>query len=97
MTFSISDISGAVPPQLAGAPALTPPATQPQPQPAADTVVLSQSAQVSQLYLQGQSTAQIAETLGMPLSDVDSDLGIIIAPAAPTPAAAPTNSASLAA
>ena len=42
----------------------------------ADTASVSQSAQVSQLSLQGQSPSQIAASLGIPVSSVDLDLGI---------------------
>lgn len=70
-----------------------------------DTVTLSQAAQVGQLNVQGVTPAQIAEKLGIPISDVDIDLGIAATtqtvpvvgahPAtAPGPASTPTAPAS---
>ena len=41
-----------------------------------DTVTLSASAQANQLYLQGDSIAQIAALLGLPTASVDKDLNI---------------------
>ena len=74
-------ISGTLPVPLADTPvpaqAPTKQAEQPQPQPAVDTVLLSQSAQINQLYLQGQSPQQIAENLGLAQLTVNSDLGIV--------------------
>src|ERR1700691_1229459 len=64
-------------PSPAPAPAATPPA--PQPPSSADTVTLSLSAQVSKLRIKGQGPSQIAENLGIPISTVDSDLGIVAA------------------
>jgi DNA-binding NarL/FixJ family response regulator len=82
-----------------GSPAAAAAATQPaSPAPApAVTVTLSQSAQVSQLSAQGQSPAQIAEELGIPVSTVDLDLGIVAANAASQVAAAPKAAAPAAA
>jgi hypothetical protein len=61
-------------------------AQQPQP---SDEVTLSQSAQVSQFSQQGQSPSQIAQTLGISVSLVILDLGIVATPApAPAPKAA---------
>jgi hypothetical protein len=92
MTLSIS---GTVPAQPASIPAPARAATKhaPQPQPSADTVTLSQSAQVSQLSAQGQSPSQIAQYLGIPVSTVDLDLGIVAANVASQPAAVPTATA----
>jgi DNA-binding CsgD family transcriptional regulator len=85
MTLSISGtLSGQATDTPAPAQAATQQAQQPQPPP--DTITLSQSAQVSQLHAQGQSPLQIAENLGIPVSTVDSDLGIVAANAASTPA-----------
>jgi hypothetical protein len=67
------------------APAATQQATKPQP---SDTVILSLSAQVSQLRIQGQGPSQIAEVLGIPISTVNSDLGIVATNVASQPAAA---------
>jgi DNA-binding NarL/FixJ family response regulator len=88
MTFSIS---GAVSGQPANTYTPAPAATQqaPQPQPSGDTVALSQSAQINQLNLQGQSAKQIAEALGIPVSTVDSDLGIVAATVTSNAAGAP--------
>ena len=55
---------------------------------AADTVTLSQPAQVSQLSAQGQSPAEIAEQLGIPVYVVDIDLGISASSATASSAAA---------
>ena len=78
MTFSIS---GAVPGQPANPYTPAPAATQPAPQPqqSGDTVALSQSAQINQLNMLGQSATEIAEALGISISTVDSDLGIVTA------------------
>ena len=100
-------ISGIAPVQPTYTPASTPAATgrAVQPTASADTVKLSQSAQVSQLTAQGQSPSQIADTLGLPVATVDSDLGIVAAkvssdsakasaPTAPPPTAAAAPAAS---
>lgn len=42
----------------------------------ADTVTLSVAQQVYQLYDQGQSVSQIADSLSLPVESVDSFLGI---------------------
>ena len=72
-------ISGRVSTQPAArvvpAPALTTRASQLQP--SSDTVLLSQSAQISEMYLQGQNPVQIAENLGIPESTVSADLKIL--------------------
>ena len=60
-----------------------------QPQLLEDTVSLSQFAQVSQLKLQGESTSEIADDLGLSVSTVDSYFGIVAASVTPTPPAAP--------
>jgi hypothetical protein len=88
MTLSISGIVLAQP---AETPARAPVATKqtPQPQPSVDTVTLSQSTQVVQLNQQGQSPSQIAEDLGIPVSTVNSDLGIVATTVASNPANAP--------
>ena len=58
------------------------------PEPTGDTVALSESAQVNQLNEQGQSAKEISQALGIPISTVNSDLGIIAATAATTATAA---------
>jgi DNA-directed RNA polymerase specialized sigma24 family protein len=83
-------IPGTLPAQPADTTAPAPAVKQqaPQTQPS-DTVTLSQSAQVSQLHEQGQNPSEIAENLGIPVSTVDSDLGIVAATVAAKPTAAP--------
>jgi hypothetical protein len=44
-----------------------------------DTVRLSQTAQIHALIQQGEGAAVIASTLGIPVSSVDSVLGIVVA------------------
>ena len=58
------------------------------PEPTGDTIQLSQSAQITLLNQQGQSAKEIALTLGITLSTVNSALGIIAATAATTATAA---------
>jgi hypothetical protein len=53
-----------------------------------DTVRLSQTAQIHALIQQGLGAAIIASTLGIPVSSVDSILGIVVA--APVVVVAPT-------
>jgi DNA-directed RNA polymerase specialized sigma24 family protein len=85
----VLSISGTVSAQPAYAPSPAPAATQQAPKPqASDTVTLSLSAQVSQLRIQGQGPSQIAEALGIPVSTVNSDLGIVATNVASQPAAA---------
>jgi hypothetical protein len=86
MALSISDTVSAQP---AYTPSPAPAATQqaPKPQPS-DTVTLSLSAQISQLRIQGQGPSQIADFLGIPVSTVNSDLGIVAPNVASQPAAA---------
>jgi hypothetical protein len=60
--------------------------TQPGPETHADTVKLSQAAQVHLLKQQGQTLTQIASNLSIPITTVDGYLGI----AAPKPASAST-------
>ena len=91
MVLSISGTVSAQPaytPSPAPAPAPAAAQQAPQPQSSADSVTLSLSAQVSQLRIQGQGPSQIAEVLGIPISTVDSDLGIVAATVASQPAAA---------
>ena len=64
----------------------------PQPESSGDTVTLSQSAQVIQLSQQGQSPSQIAAELGIPVSTVNSDLGVTAAAVTSAPAAVPAAS-----
>jgi hypothetical protein len=88
MVLSISDTVSAQPaytPSPGPAPAATQQAPKPQP---SDTVTLSLSAQVSQLRIQGQGPSQIAQLLGIPVSTVNSDLGIVATSVASQPAAA---------
>jgi len=75
MSISISPIASTHPAN-APAPAPAPTKQTPQPQISADTVALSQSAQIIQLNLQGQQPQQIAVKLGISVSTVDSELGI---------------------
>lgn len=86
-----TSISGTISNQPAYTPAPAPAAPQPapQPEPSADTVALSQSAQVIQLNQQGQSPSEIAANLAIPVSTVNTDLGITAATIASTPSAAP--------
>ena len=91
MTLSNSGTLSAQPADTPAPPsAVTQQAPQTQP---SDTVALSQSAQVSQLHQQGQNPSEIAENLGIPVSTVDSDLGIVAATVASKLAAAPTATA----
>jgi hypothetical protein len=86
MVLSISDTVSAQPAYThSPAPAATQQAPKPQP---SDTVTISLSAQVSQLRIQGQGPSQIAEVLGIPVSTVNSDLGIVATNVASQPAAA---------
>ncbi|MGA7108118.1 MAG: hypothetical protein WBY75_10285 [Terracidiphilus sp.] len=55
--------------------------------PSADTVQLTQAAQIQQMALQGESAAEIASDTGLTISVIDSDLGISASSSAP--AAAP--------
>jgi len=89
MTLSISATVSA---QMATTAGTAPVATGqiPQPQPPTDTVTISLAAQVTQLKLLGQSSSEIADNLGIPVSMVDSDLGIVATTITSAPAAAPT-------
>jgi DNA-binding CsgD family transcriptional regulator len=95
----MSSISPVAPDQPANTTASAPAASsQAAPStPTADTVVLSQPAQVSQLFAEGESPSEIAGSLGISIADVDSDLGILAAQVSSTPAAAPTTPAPAAA
>jgi DNA-binding NarL/FixJ family response regulator len=77
MSFSISSTLPALAPAATNASA-KPASAQPQPttNSASDTVKLSESQQVNQLYSQGQEVSQIATSLSMTISDVNSYLGI---------------------
>jgi DNA-binding CsgD family transcriptional regulator len=87
MTFSISGVlSGQPASTYTPEPTTSQQAPQPPPQPSGDSVTLSQSAQVSQLNMQGQSSTEIAEALGISVSVVDSDLGIVAANFTSSPA-----------
>jgi len=57
--------------------------------PTADTVALSETAQVGQLSAAGDSPSEIAQTLGLSIAAVDADLGILAAQVSSVPAAAP--------
>ena len=59
---------------------------------AADTVKLSQDAQVHLLKQQGQSLSQIASNLSIPIATVDGYLGVIV-PATQQPVQVQSNSA----
>jgi hypothetical protein len=74
-------ISATAPTQATTAPVIAAAATQQtsQPQAQADTVILSLSAQAIQLNQQGQQAPQIALDLGIPVSKVESYLGIAAA------------------
>jgi hypothetical protein len=74
MTLSIS---GAASAQPAYTPTSSPTPSQQQEEVPSDTVELSQSAQISQMNHQGQSASQIAENLGIAVSLVNLDLGIV--------------------
>ena len=96
MTTSISDTTASA--QPLAAPTANRPAPQPpQPQVPADTVSLSQFAQVSQMNEEGETPSEIADALGIAVSTVDTDLGIPAATVAATPTAAPVASAPAAA
>jgi hypothetical protein len=83
---SISSVSSS-PPASSYTPA-QPRAVQPsQPEPVKDTVKLSQSAKIHLLSHHGQNAKQIALTLSVPLTTVDSYLGVT-AKAAATPVVA---------
>ncbi len=56
--------------------AAAPQKTQPTTNDTADTVKLSASQQVVQLYQQGQQVSQIASTLSLPVETVNTYLGI---------------------
>jgi DNA-binding NarL/FixJ family response regulator len=78
MSISISSTLPAPPPAVANAPAKPAPAQRPQPtaNASADTVRLSETQQVYQLYNQGQAVTQIASNLSLSVSEVNSYLGI---------------------
>jgi len=60
-------------------PAYMPPPVTPAPKamgPSADSVKLSQSAQIVQMSQLGQNPSEIAASLGIPVATVNSDLGI---------------------
>jgi hypothetical protein len=90
MSESMSGIYSALP---AVAPSFTLPPTHQAPQPApaspGDSVTLSQAAQVSQMSGVGESASVIAQSLGIPVTMVDLDLGIVAAQTASKPAAVP--------
>lgn len=92
MTLSVAGIVPAQPVETP-APARTVIAQAPQPQPSEDTVALSESAQVSQLTTQGLIPSEIADALGIPVANVDSDLGIVAANVASNPTAPPVATA----
>jgi DNA-binding CsgD family transcriptional regulator len=96
MMFSIAGaLSGQPANTYTSVPTASQQAPQPPPQPSGDTVTLSESAQVSQLNMQGQSSTEIAEALGISVSIVDSDLGIVAANVTSSPAPAATTAASV--
>jgi hypothetical protein len=97
MSISISGAypeSSAVVPAPVQAPSAAPPAVTPATKiPDKDAVTLSQAARVDQLSVLGASPAQIADNLGISLSTVDIDLGIVAATdAIPVAAAHPAAS-----
>ena len=77
MGISISGSLTNVPAAAANA-STAPAARNPQPvtNPSRDTVTLTESQQVYQLYNQGQRVTQIATSLSLPLSTVNNYLGI---------------------
>jgi DNA-binding NarL/FixJ family response regulator len=76
-SISISSTLPALAPAVTKASA-KPASAQPQPttNASADTVQLSESQQVNQLYSQGQAISQIATSLSLSVSDVHNYLGI---------------------
>jgi DNA-binding NarL/FixJ family response regulator len=62
----------------------------PPPPPPADTVKLSEYAQITQLKDLGQTDLEIAQNLGISVSTVDSELGIAAATATASATAAAT-------
>ncbi len=77
--MSISISNSPLPASVAAVNASSNPAPPQRTQPAtnhSDTVTLSQSQQVTQLYQQGQQVPQIASTLSLPVELVNSYLGI---------------------
>jgi DNA-binding NarL/FixJ family response regulator len=76
-SISISSILPTLGPAVANASA-KPASAQPRPatNASADTVKLSESAQVNQLYSQGQAISQIATSLSLSVTDVNSYLSI---------------------
>jgi len=78
MSISISSTLPAPSPAAVNAAARPAPAQPAQPTTNAspDTVKLSESQQVYQLYNQGQAVSQIATTLSLSISEVNSYLGI---------------------
>jgi hypothetical protein len=90
MSISVSNSLSA--PLSAAAPVAAPaantqpdPKTEPQTAAAADTVKLSQAAQVHLLKQQGQLLSQIASKLSIPVATVDGYLGIQVAKPTATP------------
>ncbi len=75
MSISISSTLPAPPPAAANAAAKPAPA-QPTTNASADTVRLSETQQIYQLYNQGQAVSQIATSLSITVSEVNSYLGI---------------------
>ena len=75
----MSSISSTLSAGLAATPAPTTTATPQAPttQLPQDTASVSQAAQISQMSQQGQSPSQIAASLGIPISSVNLDLGIV--------------------
>lgn len=92
MTLSVASSVPAQPAETP-APARVVITQAPQPQPSEDIVAISESAQVSQLNTQGLSPSEIADTLGIPVANVDSDLGIVAADVTSDPTAPPVATA----
>lgn len=76
--MSISISNSPLPASAAAVDSYTNPTPAPRTQPAnnSDTVTLTQSQQVAQLYQQGQEVPEIATTLSLPIGIVNSYLGI---------------------
>jgi hypothetical protein len=79
MSISILSTLPTLAPAVANASA-RPASAQPQPtrNASTDTVKLSESQQINQLYNQGQAAAQIATSLSLSVSDVNNYLGITV-------------------
>ena len=91
MTLSVSGLASSQPAIAAHSPSDSSEigTTQKPAVASADTVKLSQAAQIHLFKQQGQSLSQIAANLGISLSTVDGYLGVAVSKVASTPS--PTN------